>query len=177
MPVVLPSLTLTIIGSGAVHGTSTQGQNYSCGTGTCPATSFAYNDTVSLTATGSNSTFSTWSGDYTGSSNPGSFVMDRNRAVTVTFILNQPRVRIDGDPTPYYAIETALTVPTAAATIRAQASPEFIEAVIMDNPVPVHLKGGYGDADFTNQIGYTTISGPVRVKAGKLTADHIKIKP
>jgi hypothetical protein len=177
MPVVPPSLTLTIVGPGSVHGTSTMGQNYACGGGACPVTSFAYNDTVTLTAAGSNSTFSAWSGDYASSGNPGSIIMDRNRVVTVTLTPDPARVRIDGDPTLYYGIDAALAVPTAAAVVRAVATPEFIEYVLMANPVPIQLKGGYSDAGFSIQTGYTTVSGPVRVKAGKLVAERIKIKP
>ncbi len=162
MTVVPPVLTLTIIGSGSVHGTSTLGQSYACDGGACPATPFAYNDQVTLTATGSNSTFSAWSGDYAGSSNPGNFAMDRNRVVTATFTPDPARVRIDGDLTPYYAIDTALAVPSGAATVRAQSAPDFIENVVMANPVPIIFKGGYSDAAFTSQAGYSTVTGSVQ---------------
>jgi uncharacterized repeat protein (TIGR01451 family) len=172
-----PGLALTIVGSGSVHGTSTLGQNYACGGGSCPATPFAYGDTVTLTATGSNSTFSAWSGDFTGSGNPVSFSMDRNRAVTATFNPDPARVMIDGDLTPYYAIGTALAVPDGATTIRAQGTPDFIESVIMSNPVPLLLKCGYTDTAFTVQSGYSTVNGPFKVRAGKLTVERLKVKP
>jgi hypothetical protein len=177
MTVVPPVLTLTIIGSGSVHGTSTLGQSYACGGGACPATPFVYNDQVTLTATGSNSTFSAWSGDYAGSSNPGIFAMNRNRVVTATFTPDPARVRIDGDQTSYYDINTALAVPGEAATVRAQAAPVFIENVVMANPVPIIFKGGYSDVAFTTQSGFTTISGSFKVRAGRLTVDRLKVKP
>lgn len=177
MPVVLPSLTLTIVGSGSVHGISAQGQIYACGNGSCPTASFAYNDTVTLTATGSNSTFTAWSGDYSGSSNPGSFVMDRSRDVIATFIPIPARVRIDGDPTPFYALNTALAVPDGSATIRAEGISEFINNVVMDNPAPLTLKGGYSDADFISQDRYTIIRGSLTIREGKLTVDRLIIRP
>jgi hypothetical protein len=177
MPVAPPSLTVTIAGTGSVHGTSLLGQNYACDGGSCPATPFAYNDTVTLTATGSNSTFSGWSGDYSGSSNPGIFTMDRNRAVTATFTPDPARVRIDGDPSAYYAIDTTLALPAGAATVRALSAPDFIENVSMTNPVAILLQGGYGDAAFTSQTGYSTVNGSLKIRAGKLTVVRLKIKP
>ncbi len=103
--------------------------------------------------------------------------MDRNWAVTATFSPDPARVRIDGDLNPYYAMGNALAAPGGAATIRAQGHTRFIESVIMSNPVPLLLKCGYTDTDFTVQSGYSTVNGPFKVRAGKLTVERLKIKP
>jgi hypothetical protein len=60
---------------------------------------FGYNDQVTLTATGSNSSFSAWSGDYSGNSNPGSITMNGDKAVSATFITDPAKAEIDGDAT------------------------------------------------------------------------------
>jgi hypothetical protein len=61
-------------------------------------------------------------------------------------------------------------------TIRALAAPDFIENIIMSNPVTILLKGGYSDAGFSNQSGYSTISGYLKIRGGKLTVERVKIK-
>ncbi len=67
------SLTVTVVGSGNV------GRNY--------AGPYVYGDIIELTAIpNAGWTFSGWSNDLSGSANPASIVMDRDKTVTATFI-------------------------------------------------------------------------------------------
>jgi len=86
-------------------------------------------------------------------------------------------VRIDNDATPYYVLGTTLALPAGVATIRAQNAADFIESIIMTNPVTILLKGGYSDAEFVNQSGYTTVSGYLKIRAGELKTERLKIRP
>jgi len=169
-------LTLGISGSGTVNSSNGSGLGYACNTATCTAVPFGSNDTVTLTATGSNSTFSSWSGDYSGSTNPGSITMGANKAVTASFTPDPATVKIDGDSTVYYSINSALGAPTQDAVIQARDT-SFIENVIMDNSHNLTLKGGYSDSNFNSQTGYSSISGMLTVKSGKLIVDRVVVGP
>jgi len=176
------SLDITIAGGNGnkVESTSPD-QNINCvkgAPGSCSA-SYTSGTTVSLTATGSNSTFSAWSGDYSGDSsiNPGTILVNGDKSVTATFTPDPAKVQIEGDTTPYYTLGTTLALPAGAATIRAQNKADFIESIIMTNPVTILLKGGYFDANFINQSGYSTISGYLKIRAGQLKVERVKVKP
>jgi len=170
------SLTVTISGTGSVTSNNGIGINDTCDGGTCLPVTFNYNDTVTLTATGANSSFSGWSGDYISNSNPGGITMNGDKSVTASFTADPAKVRIDGDPTPYYVIGTALAVPPGPATIRVQGASDFVENITMTIPVAILLKGGYSDAEFSSQSSYSTISGWLKIQAGKLTAERVRIK-
>jgi len=153
------ALTVTIIGNGSVTSTNTVGINYTCSGGTCDPMVFPPGDTVTLTATGSNSTFSAWSGGYAGTDNPGSITLDGDKAVTATFTADQAKVRIDGDATLYYALGSTLNAVARDATIRAR-DVTFGETVTLTNSHNLKLRGGFTDTGFTDsgQSGYSTIS-------------------
>jgi hypothetical protein len=103
--------------------------------------------------------------------------MDGEKAVTATFLPDPARVRIENDPaTRYYAIGAALAAPTQDGEIRALAPKDFVENITMTNPVTILLKGGYSDTGFSNQSGYSTISGYLKIRAGELKIDHLRIK-
>ena len=172
-------LDITIAGgnNSKVESTSPD-QNINCIKGTsggCSA-SYSFGTTVTLTATGSNSSFSSWSGDYVSISNPGSITMTGDKAVTATFTPDPAKVKIDGSETSYYSINTALAAPAQDATVRAKDS-SFSENVIMENSHTLTFKGGYSDNGFTNQTGYSSISGTLTVKAGKLIVDRVVVGP
>ena len=169
-------LTLGISGSGSVNSSNGSGLGYACNTATCSAVPFGSNDTVTLTATGSNSSFSNWSGDYSGTSSPGSITMNANKAVTATFSPDPAKVKIDGDSTPYYSINTALAAPVQDAVVRATAT-NFTEDVTLQSSVTVTLKGGYSDATFTDQTGYSTINGSLTISSGMLVVDKVVVGP
>jgi hypothetical protein len=57
--------------------------------------SYSYNESVQLTATANSGyTFSNWSGDASGSTNPVTIIMNSNKAVTANFIASKPTVSI-----------------------------------------------------------------------------------
>jgi hypothetical protein len=169
-------LTLGISGSGTVNSSNGTGLGYACNTATCSAVPFGNNDTVTLTATGSNATFSSWSGDYASSSNPGSITMNANKAITATFSPGAATVKIDNDSTPYYSINSALAAPTQDAVIRATAT-GFAENVTMQNSHTLTLKGGYSDNSFTSQTGYSSINGTLTISSGTLVLDRVVVGP
>jgi len=167
-------LTLAISGSGSVNSSNGSGLGYACNTATCSAVPFGSNDSVTLTATGSNSSFSSWSGDYVSISNPGSVTMNANKAVTATFSAGAATVKIDGDSTAYYSINSALAAPTQDATIKATAT-GFTENVTMQNSHTLTLKGGYSDSNFSSQTGYSTINGSLTISSGTLVVDKVVV--
>lgn len=173
------TLTVTISGNGSVNSQNQTGTNYACNSGTCSPVTFGYNDTVTLTPTGSNSTFSVWSGNYSGTSNPGSITMNGDKAVTATFTPDPARVRIEGDPTTrYYSLGTALAAPATDEEIRAQGAPNFSETITSTNSHNLKLRGGFSNPDFSDvsRTGYSTLTGWLKIQAGKLTAERLKIK-
>ncbi|SJZ87962.1 hypothetical protein SAMN02745119_01883 [Trichlorobacter thiogenes] len=177
--VIMPTLTVTISGNGSVTSHNDSGTNYTCNTpGVCQPVTFNLSDTVTLTATGSNSTFSSWSGDYVSISNPGSITMSANKAVTATFSPGAATVKIDGDSTAYYSINSALAAPVQDATIRATAI-GFAENVILQNShtLTLTLKGGYSDSTFSSQTGYSTINGSLTISSGTLVVDKVVVGP
>ena len=176
-------LTIGISGNGTVNSHNDTGLNYACASAVCPAVPFSAGDTVILSATGSNSSFSAWGVDYSGSGNPGSITMTSDKIVTATFEADPAKVRIEGSPTRYYTLDAALTaapvpvLPALATEIRAQALPTvFIEDIIMTNSAAILLKGGYSDAGFSEQSGYSTIDGYLKVQAGKLLVERLNVK-
>ena len=169
-------LTLGISGSGTVNSSNGTGLGYACNTTTCSAVPFGSGDTVTLTATGSNSTFSSWSGDYVSISNPGSITMNANKAITATFSPDPAKVKVDGDSTPYYSINSALAAPTQDTVIRATAT-GFAENVTMQNSHTLTLKGGYSDNSFSSQTGYSTINGSLTISSGTLVLDRVVVGP
>lgn len=170
------TLTLAISGPGSVHGSSLLGQSYACAVPACPPVSFVEGDRIDLTATGSNSTFGGWSGACSGSANPCQIILDSDKSITATFTPDPATVRIDGDPSSYYSIATALAAPAGNATVRATAS-VFTGNVVMTNPVTILIKGGYSDTNFSSQTGYSTISGSLTVSSGMLVIDRLSIAP
>lgn len=172
------TLTVTLAGSGSGAVNSTPNE-IAC-TPTCSSTK-PVGSTLTLNAVpGIDSRFSGWSGDCSvcGTTPDCLVTFDTAKVCTATFEL-LPLVSIDGDQTPYYEIGTALGVPLVSATVRAQALPDFLETITMTNPVSILFRGGYTDSGFTDiaQSGYTTISGWLKIRSGKLTAERLKIKP
>jgi len=182
------NLAVTLAGSGTVAGSNGSGADYNCTSSACPPMTFTTGDSVSLTATpDAHNSFTSWNIDngaivsnitpYTG------LLMNGNRAVVATFTTDPATVKIDSDATLYYTIDSALAAATSAAPqpreLRAQkdALTVFSENIIMTNPISILLKGGY-DASLTSQgaSDYTTISGSLKIKGGKLLVDKLRIK-
>lgn len=171
------TLSLAFSGAGSVHGTSSRGQGYACVSPGCAPVSFISGDQIGLTATGSHSTFSSWSGHCSGSNNPCTIVLDSDKDVTATFTPDPAAVRIDGDPETYYELGAALAIPAAPATLRARSMPDFVENIVMTNPETILLKGGYVDTDFSSQTGYSTISGSLKIRSGTLRVERLNVRP
>jgi len=169
----LVTLTVTVNGNGAVNSTPNE---IAC-TPACSSTK-PLGSTLTLTAVpGIDTRFSGWSDACLacGSNLDCLVTFDATKNCTATFEL-LPLVSIDNDQTPYYDIATALAVPAGPATVRVQASPVFVETITMTNPVAIVLMGGYTDTVFTYQTDYSFISGWLKIKAGKLTVEQVKIK-
>jgi thiol-disulfide isomerase/thioredoxin len=79
------TLTLNIIGNGSVRKDPDQ-------------VTYTYGTLVTLTPVGdTGGTFSSWSGDLTGSNNPGSIIIDNNKSVTATFTHDFIFTTLDGN--------------------------------------------------------------------------------
>ncbi len=172
------TLTVTIVGNGSVNSQSAAGSNYACNGGTCQPVTFSVGDVVTLTATGSNSTFTVWDGDYISSSNPGSITMNGDKSVSATFTPDPARVMIEGDATWYYALGTVLNIPNQDATIRAR-DMDFSENIVHTNLHAITLRGGFSDPGFgdNSQSGFSMVSGSLRIQAGTLRVQHVKVRP
>jgi hypothetical protein len=134
--------------------------------------------TLSATADGE-SIFAGWSANAPA----GVVTMDSDKTVTATFDASPAKVRIDNSATVYYTLGAALAdapaplAPVLATEIRAQAMPTvFVEDIIMTNPVAILLKGGYVDEGFSDQSGYSTIVGFLKLQTGKLLVERLNVK-
>jgi hypothetical protein len=169
-------LTVTISGSGSVNSYNTTGTNYACNKvsgGICDPMVFGYNDTVTLSATGSNSTFSGWSGACTGTTSPCSFPMHANKAVTATFALLQ---YVKNGTNYYSSLQDAFYGAATGNTIQAQALVFTDLDLVFNRPAAlVTFKGGY-DSTFATNSGYTTLDGKLSVRGGTLRMEKLKIK-
>lgn len=177
-PVTQRNLVVSVSGPGSVT-SSPAGIACASGPGGSCSASFDHGRAVTLLPLGSNSTFVSWSGDLTDSTNPGSITMDSNKTVTATFTPDPAKVKIDGYAAPYYTIGSALEACGQDGTVRAQAAPLFAEIITMTNPATILFRGGFTNTGFTDidQSGYTTISGWLKICSGKLTVERLKIKP
>ncbi len=176
----LPTLAVSIIGNGSVTSQNTKGDNYTCPADSCPPVPFSEGDTVTLTATaGSHFGFTEWSGDIAGSTTPYSFVITSDKSVAATFSADPATVRIDGSHNPYYTFTDAIDALAQDGAILSQASAEFVETIIVASGLSIRIRGGFTDTDFSdlNQTGFSTISGLLKIQAGKLTVERLKIKP
>lgn len=169
-------------GSGTVTSTSTD-TAIKCIKGALGGCSvdYMYGTEVSLTATGSNSTFNGWTWPPSGSSglNPYSYIIDGNRSITAIFTADPARVRIESNPSNlYYTVGDAFVDPTQDVEIRALAAPDFIENITMTSDHNILLRGGFTASDFSdvNRTGYSIIDGWLKIQSGKLAVEQVKIK-
>jgi predicted CXXCH cytochrome family protein len=178
----MSTLTITISGAGSVTSNDATGTNYTCSKtsgGTCTPVPYGIYDTVTLTPIGSNSSFTSWSGDIIGNANPYiNLSMNSNKNVTATFTADPARVSIVGNPTVYYSLAAALAVPTKDEEIRVKETPDFLETITSTNIHNLKLRGGFTTLDFSdvNRTGFSTISGWLKIQGGKLTVERLKIK-
>ena len=80
--------------------------------GATPVPPYYYNDIVTLTATPATGwSFSSWSGDLSGSANPTTITMNANKAVTATFTQNVYTLTITSDPIAGGSVQAVPTGP------------------------------------------------------------------
>jgi hypothetical protein len=177
------TLNINFVGAGGDKVDSTSpNHNIDCIKGNpagCSA-SYPFGTKVSLSATpDGKSIFAGWSANAPG----GVVTMDSDKTVIATFDAAPAKVRIEGSSTAYYSLDEALAAapapmaPALATEIRVQALPTvFVEDIIVTNPVAILLKGGYVDEDFSDQSGYSTVGGFLKLQAGKLLVERLNIK-
>lgn len=176
---ILRTLSVSITGTGSVHGTSTMGQNYSCNSDTCPPNPYTYGDQVTLLATDSaDYHFGGWSGDCTAASGPCNLEMTADRSVTAAFLFVQP-VRLSYLATTHdYA-----TLAEAYAAVADHGNATFYcraydlsGGLTLNRAVTLHLIGGYDVTFGSNTSGWTTLQGTLTVGQGTLTVEKFVIK-
>jgi hypothetical protein len=172
-------LTVFITGTGSVHGTSTLGQDYSCASGTCPATPYSYGDQVTLTAIDSaDYHFVGWSGDCSAASGPCNLEMTADRSVAAAFSYVQP-VRLSYQSTTQdYAILAeayAAVADNDSATLYCRTY-DLTGGLTLDRPVTLLLMGGYDVTFGSNASGWTTLQGALTVGQGKLTVEKFVVR-
>lgn len=167
-----PKLAVTLLGDGG--GTvSSDPAGISCGSGACSAF-FPFNSDVALMAVpASSSLFGGWGGAGSGSGNLRDVTLDGGRAVTATFNGIKP-VRVLQTLLSYPTIHEAYAAVPAGGTIQAREY-GFVEDLLLQRPVPVLLKGGYGE-DYSTNSAYSTVDGTVTVAFGTLTLERIVVK-
>jgi hypothetical protein len=85
----------------------------------------------------------------------------------------ETEVKLGG--TTYSKIQYAYDALTANdQTIQMQAA-TFAENLLFDDPYSVYLRGGY-NCGYVSQTGWTTISGKLTIKGGKVNIDNVVIK-
>jgi YD repeat-containing protein len=135
---------------------------------------------VQLTANANSGySFSSWSGDVFGNTNPISFIMDSNKSVTANFSATPFEsvifVSLDGTCNGYTpcssTIQNAIASAGAQATIRITQE-TYVENVILNTPKEIILQGGW-DSAFTNCLSSTTINGSLTISDGTLIIENI----
>lgn len=132
--------------------------------------------TLNLYATPSSiSIFGGWGGNCSGTG-LCSLTMNSDKTVTATF--NQASLlRIGGQD--YQTLQAAYNAATDNAIIQ-MLQDGVVGTLAADRGVTVKLKGGY-DATYDPGVfyepsGVTTVTAPIRIKAGKIIADRIVVK-
>jgi hypothetical protein len=118
-----------------------------------------------------------WSGSCSGSITTDCTVtMDQARTVGATFIPNlTARVVGFGD---YPMLTQAYSVANASgATATIQAKNILFPAMTFNLPVKVTIQGGKGTDFSAAAVGFTSITGPVRINSGRLNANNLKVNP
>lgn len=174
-----PTLVMTISGRGSVQGTvSPSGQTYSCENTVCTPLTFIAGDQITLTAVGSGSDFSAWSGACLGSTNPCVLDLVGDMTVGVSFMAISAKAIVEGSQSSYSTLVSALDAPTQNATVRAR-DMDFSENITHTNLHDITLRGGFSDQAFADnsQSGYSMVSGSLRIQAGRLTVERVKVRP
>ena len=173
------SLTVSIAGFGSVHGTSTLGENYSCASGFCPATQYAYGDEVILMATDSaDYHFAGWSGACTATSGACVLTMTTDRSVTASFSLVAPvRLYNQSGSRDYGSLADAYAAiaDNTGGTIDCREL-SLAGGLRLDRPVALLLKGGYDSVYGSNTSRLTVLQGGLTVRQGSLKIENMVLR-
>jgi hypothetical protein len=172
------SINLTGTGSGSVNSTPSGyiACSYTPQTGICSSTQ-PFHTSFTLTASPSDdSQFISWGGACNGCSGFSCEVTlesDKSCSATINIL---PLVRLVG-PTYYASITKAYAdLPEGtSATMQTQAV-EFNGEVDFNLNIPLTLKGGYVDSNFSTRNGYTIINGAMTIKSGSVIVDSIILR-
>jgi hypothetical protein len=166
-------LSVTIQGSYGGGGSVTSDPTgIACSSGTCTADYTSGTQVGLIPAADSNSAFTGWSGDCSGTGNC-SVGMIANRSATASFGLI-PRARVAGIP--YGSLISGYAAVSDGGVLEAQALVFVEDLSLAMNPGKIFsFKGGYAN-DYLSRIGYTTLDGKLTIGIGALTIDQLIIK-
>lgn len=172
-------LTVNIAGAGS-GSVNSNPSGIACVTGSsqgCSA-SFASGETVALSKLASaNASFTGWTGDCSGTEGC-EVVMDAAKDVTAIFSADPATVKIDGDNSAYYLLDSVLnSIAISGKTVRAR-NRIFIENVEMVNPGAIFFKGGYADSSFITRgtTSTTVIDGSLKIRKGSLRVERLSVR-
>jgi Bacterial Ig-like domain (group 3) len=170
------SLSVAVSGTGTVTSSSTTTgipSDITCTVGTCSA-SYPSGSTVYLTAAPPWYSMVGWSGCAASGKNC-SIKLDADNNVSATFTQNQ-NVMLSSSP--YATLQDAYGFCNPSGTLLARDSSAvtFLEKLDFNKNYTVTLKGGM-DATFQTTIGFTLIQGILKISAGKVIANYIKLQP
>ena len=176
-----PAWTLSVITAGSGSGSvNSAPAGIACVSGSsagCSA-SFTGGSAVDLTPIASSySIFSGWSGACTGTG-LCQINMTAARNVTASFTAKPATVRIDGKMDLFYSLGSTLdAITTQGQTVRAKAE-TFLENMIITNPLPVMLIGGYTDGAFGSRTAssFTVLDGYLKIRRGALRVERLAVR-
>lgn len=179
-PLTVPQvLTVTITGTGSVISSSTvtgTPADITCSSGACSA-SYPEGSTVTLTASPSWYSTTSWGGTSSSSNNTASVVMNSVRSVTANFVAAQ-NTQLSSPAGYLGSIKLALDAATDGASINAK-SMHFPDRITFSRSnTAITLIGGWAQLSDINPSGLTTISGPLSIAEGRLNIKGcIKVLP
>ncbi len=165
-------------GSGSVH--STPG-GIACIKGIaagCKA-GFPADSTVNLSATPDwNSLSSEWKGDCSGTVNPCSITMNRDRYVSLTLDPNYQAILAGAPGTGYAMLQDAYGATGNGSTILAHVHTFHENLLFTTKTGTVTLDGGKdpNDGSYQATTGYTTVQGSLHISDGRLNVRNIRVR-
>ena len=177
-------LNVGITGKGSGKVVSGDSTAIDCTSGIC-STVLLHDTVVSLSADTltPQSTFDGWSGACSGISASCPVAMTNDTTVGAGFGLGAgdlgPVARIESTGTGYASISNAYQAAGANQTILALLGTHPALSKNLNEAKTITLNGGYAEDQsytFTTQSGYSTIGGPLRIGAGKLIVNRVKVK-
>lgn len=183
---IIPRLTVNMILNGnppsiAGGAVNSSPGGISCTGGSCSENFTPFGTSVTLTATPAwHTIFNGWTGDCTGTGSCAVTMDAAQKTVDATFSPNY-RVRVTGTPsntTKDYSIignDYQTEFPgDASLTLLAQAF-AFPEVLTYNLPLAMNFNGGMS-SDFLSVAGFTTLSSPFKINAGRINIQNVKVR-